>query len=130
MLFIFIAQAIPGNPFVLDYLRKFAAEHEGQVAGPVDVAYQVIMVKKLWFSTRIGKEPLIDQLFHFPQELPKYLQGYHKCSITQCPKLAALLYLINYGRSKTLFSAFETALTQLVPVNFVAQMKIADWKQV
>jgi hypothetical protein len=67
MLFIFIAQAIPGNPFVLDYLRKFAAEHEGQVAGPVDVAYQVIMVKKLWFSTRIGKEPLIDQLFHFPQ---------------------------------------------------------------
>jgi hypothetical protein len=30
MLFIFIAQAIPGNPFVLDYLRKFAAEHEGQ----------------------------------------------------------------------------------------------------
>jgi myosin-7 len=123
------SQAIPGNPFVLDYLRKFAAEHEGQVAGPVDVAYQVIMVKKLWFSTRIGKEPLIDQLFHFPQELPKYLQGYHKCSITQCPKLAALLYLINYGRSKTLFSAFETALTQLVPVNFVAQMKIADWKQ-
>ena len=25
------------------------------------------MVKKLWFSTRIGKEPLIDQLFHFHQ---------------------------------------------------------------
>ncbi|XP_062513709.1 unconventional myosin-VIIa-like isoform X2 [Corticium candelabrum] len=123
------AHAIPGNPFLLDYLRQFAAEQEGKVEGSVDSAYQLVMVKKLWFSTRIGKEPLVDQLFHFHQELPKYLQGYHKCSITQCPKIAALLYLINYGRSMTVFSAFETALTQLVPTTFIAQMKIIDWKK-
>eukprot|EP00118_Oscarella_pearsei_P021084 m.234434 g.234434 ORF g.234434 m.234434 type:complete len:2256 (+) comp40110_c0_seq18:209-6976(+) len=123
------AHAIQDQFFFFDYIRQFIETIIKQAPGEMTTSYKIIYLKKLWLTTKIGTEPLVDHMFHFPQELPKYLQGYHKSSITQCPKLGALLYRINFGRNRTLFSAFETVLAQLVPSNFVGQMKIADWRK-
>ena len=35
------------------------------------------------------------------QELPKYLRGYHKCSVEDAMRLAAAIYRVKYGQDKS-----------------------------
>ena len=49
-------------------------------------------MKKLWATTVPGRDPNADYIFHFYQEKPKYLRGYHKCSREEAFQLAALIY--------------------------------------
>ena len=56
--FFYIAQAIPGNPFILDYLRQFAAEHEGQGLSEHRVAMGALHIP-FAFLTRQLKDPLM-----------------------------------------------------------------------
>ena len=43
------------------------------------VTYQVVFMKNLWTNTIPSKDRNADIIFHFRQELPKLLLGYHRC---------------------------------------------------
>lgn len=38
-----------------------------------------------------------------PQELPKYLRGYHRCTLEECAALGALIYRVRFGDTKAHF---------------------------
>jgi myosin-7 len=49
-------------------------------------------MKKLWVNTVPGRDKNADLIFHFHQEMPKFLRGWHHLDIKQTALLAALLY--------------------------------------
>ena len=44
----------------------------------------------MWINVQPGKDKSADLIFHFPQELPKYLKGWHKLNLNEAVNLAAL----------------------------------------
>ena len=59
-------------------------------------------MRKLWSNCIPGKDLNADCIFHFHQELPKYLRGYHKCSKTEAAQLGAFVYRVKFGKDKRL----------------------------
>ena len=57
-------------------------------------------MRKLWSNCIPGKDLNADCIFHFHQELPKYLRGYHKCSKTEAAQLGAFVYRVKFGKDK------------------------------
>lgn len=68
-----------------------------------NLAYQVFFMKKLWSNTVIGRDRIADVMFHYHQELPKYLRGYHRCSQEDAALLGALMYRVKFGDNKSHF---------------------------
>ncbi|KAK7483154.1 hypothetical protein BaRGS_00025558, partial [Batillaria attramentaria] len=82
----------------------------GGGGGGVDAAASpptLVMLKKIWVSVTPGEDPEADKSFHFPQEVPNFLRGYHQCSPTQVVHLAALLYRIRFGSDAKHFAKFS-----------------------
>ena len=75
-------------------------------------SYQVFFMRKLWSSTVPGKDRCADIIFHFHQELPKLLRGYHQCTREEAAILGALVYRVKYAETKTDISS---VLKSLVP---------------
>lgn len=67
-------------------------------------------MKKLWTNTVPGKDRNADLIFHFHQELPKLLRGYHKCTRDEAAKLASLVYRVRFGESKQELQAIPYVL--------------------
>lgn len=105
-------------------------------------------MKKLWTNTVPGKDRNADFIFHFHQELPKLIRGYHKCSKEEAAKLAALIYRVRFGESKQELQAIpyvflsllkvdhtEVAsfcrqmLRELIPADLVKLQNANDWKR-
>ena len=40
-------------------------------------------------------------MFHYHQELPKYLRGYHKCTKDDAAILGAYIYRVKFGNNKS-----------------------------
>nr|CAD7267185.1 unnamed protein product [Timema shepardi] len=144
--------------------RKSGGEHSDIEAVCVPVAvgaefqYQVFFMKKLWVNAVPGRDKRADTIFHFPQELPKYLRGYHKVSKSDAIRLAALIYRTKFGNSKDELSLVSSRarqgswqgenhsfasprvsmcvllsvshmLAELVPVNLVKIQSPKDWSK-
>ena len=58
-------------------------------------------MKKLWSNTVIGRDRIADVMFHYHQELPKYLRGYHKCTKDDAAILGAYVYRVKFGNNKS-----------------------------
>lgn len=58
-------------------------------------------MKKLWSNTVPGKDLNADIIFHYHQELPKLLRGYHKCTKDDAARLAAFIYRIRFSNSRS-----------------------------
>ena len=74
-------------------------------------AYKVFFMKKLWLNTVIGRDRKADIMFHFNQELPKYLRGYHRCSKEDAALLGAYIYRVKYGDNRSHFALIRYICT-------------------
>uniref|UniRef100_A0A8C1JN12 Myosin VIIAb n=1 Tax=Cyprinus carpio TaxID=7962 RepID=A0A8C1JN12_CYPCA len=103
-----------------DWIKKARAVKDGIVPS---LTYQVFFMKKLWTNTIPGKDPMADSIFHYFQELPKYLRGYHKCSLEEAFQLAALIYRVRFEEDKSQFHNFTKMLKELVPQDMMHQLE-------
>merc|ERR1712241_1439354 len=92
------------------------------------MGYQVFFMKKLWTNTVPGKDRNADIIFHFHQELPKLLRGYHQCTRDEACLLGALIYRVKFGESKQELSALPHMLRELLPIDVVKQMSPQEAK--
>uniref|UniRef100_A0A8C5BYF8 Myosin VIIAa n=1 Tax=Gadus morhua TaxID=8049 RepID=A0A8C5BYF8_GADMO len=109
-----------------DWIKKARPAKEGIVPS---LTYQVFFMKKLWTTTVPGKDAFADSIFHYYQELPKYLRGYHKCSREEVFQLGALIYRVKFEDDKSHFPAIPKMLREIVPQDLIRQMSPDDWKR-
>ncbi|KAG9433649.1 myosin-VIIa isoform X3 [Apis mellifera carnica] len=113
-----------------DWIRKARPSRDG--VSP-QFTYQVFFMKKLWTNTVPGKDRNADLIFHFHQELPKLLRGYHKCTKEEASRLAALVYRVRFGESKQELQAIpilcRQMLRELIPGDLVKVQSSNDWKR-
>lgn len=98
------AFSIPDDVFVFDFIFEIseytrANQPSRSHENPVKVQYQVFFMKKLWINCTPGKDKNADHIFYYPQEVPKYLNGYYNVDIELAKKIAALIYRVRYGSS-------------------------------
>ena len=86
-------------------------------------------MKKLWTNTVPGKDRNADTIFHFHQELPKLLRGYHKCTREEGCMLGALIYRVKFGESKVELQSIPQMLRELVPTDLIKTMSAQEWKR-
>ncbi|XP_073938581.1 unconventional myosin-VIIa isoform X2 [Castor canadensis] len=125
--------SVPENDFFFDFVRhltdwikKARPIKDGIV--PL-LTYQVFFMKKLWTTTVPGKDPMADSIFHYYQELPKYLRGYHKCTREEVLQLGALIYRVKFEEDKSYFPSIPKLLRELVPQDLIRQISPDDWKR-
>uniref|UniRef100_A0A348G641 Myosin VIIa n=1 Tax=Odontomachus monticola TaxID=613454 RepID=A0A348G641_ODOMO len=109
-----------------DWIRKARPSRDG--VSP-QFTYQVFFMKKLWTNTVPGKDRNADLIFHFHQELPKLLRGYHKCTKEEASRLAALVYRVRFGESKQELQAIPQMLRELIPGDLIKIQSTNDWKR-
>uniref|UniRef100_A0AAZ3SL99 Myosin VIIAa n=1 Tax=Oncorhynchus tshawytscha TaxID=74940 RepID=A0AAZ3SL99_ONCTS len=109
-----------------DWIKKARPSKDGIVPS---LTYQVFFMKKLWTNTVPGKDSFADSIFHYYQELPKYLRGYHKCSRDEVFQLGALIYRVKYEDDKSHFPSIPKILRELVPQDLIRQLSPDDWKR-
>uniref|UniRef100_A0A3B3ZWZ4 Myosin VIIAb n=1 Tax=Periophthalmus magnuspinnatus TaxID=409849 RepID=A0A3B3ZWZ4_9GOBI len=125
--------SVPDGDFFFDFVRHLTdwikkARHvkDGQLP---TLTYQVFFMKKLWTNTTPGKDSMADSIFHYYQELPKYLRGYHRCSREEVSQLAALIYRVKYEEDKSHFHNLPKVLKELVPQDMIRLLGPDDWKR-
>uniref|UniRef100_A0A3B4TMB3 Unconventional myosin-VIIa-like n=1 Tax=Seriola dumerili TaxID=41447 RepID=A0A3B4TMB3_SERDU len=94
-----------------------------------NVPYLVIFKRKLWFNVSPGKDLVADLTFHFPQELPKYLRGYHSCTKEDMINLGGLLFRCNVDSDRSQFVMIPKMLRELVPADQIKIMSAEEWKK-
>lgn len=109
-----------------DWIRKARPTRDGSIP---QFTYQVFFMKKLWTNTVPGKDRNADIIFHYHQELPKLLRGYHKCSKDEAARLAALIYRVRYGESKVELQGIPTMLREMIPADLLKAQNANDWKR-
>lgn len=94
----------------------------------INLNYQIFFMKKLWINTIPGRDKNADQIFYFPQELPKYLRGYHKTSKQDLIDLGALVYRSRFGNDPSMLSQFPQILEELIPSDMSRIQSNSQWK--
>lgn len=125
--------SVPEGDFFFDFVRHLTdwikkARPARDGVSP-QFTYQVFFMKKLWTNTVPGKDRNADLIFHFHQELPKLLRGYHKCTKEEAARLAALVYRVRFGESKQELQAIPQMLRELIPGDLLKSQNAADWKR-
>ncbi|XP_066519124.1 unconventional myosin-VIIb [Hoplias malabaricus] len=97
--------------------------------GPRSMPYTVYFMRKLWFNVIPGRDLEADRIFHLPQELPKYLRGYHRCTKEDMVQLGAMLFRMKVDNDKSQFVMIPKMLKELVPNDQLKAMSAEDWKK-
>lgn len=126
--------SVPDGDFFFDFVRhltEWLKKTKSSAAGGAapNLTYQVFFMKKLWSTTVVGADPNADSIFHFHQELPKLLRGYHNCSKEDAIKLAALQYRVLFGDDKKEFGNIPAMLGSFVPGDLKSVMSADEWKK-
>lgn len=121
--------SVPQNDFFFDYIRELTEwmkrARPSRTGGHIQYQYQIFFMKKLWLNTVPGRDKNADVIFHFHQELPKYLRGYHKCSKSDAVRLAALLFRVKFDSSQ--LTSIPQILQEIIPANLIKAQKPNDW---
>ncbi|KAJ8956801.1 hypothetical protein NQ318_014215, partial [Aromia moschata] len=132
-LFVAIADkvfSVPDEVFFYDFLNELinwmrTTKPSWGSATPIQAQYQ-----KLWINTIPGKDPNADFIFHYHQEVPKYLKGYHKCSKQEATKLAALILCARHDENYVdAQSAIQHSLKDIIPVDMIKAASMSEWKK-
>ncbi|XP_070816887.1 unconventional myosin-VIIa [Chaetodon trifascialis] len=120
--------------YFFDSLRQITdwsktAKSIKEAPGPANVPYVVFFMRKLWFNVIPGRDTEADLIFHFPQELPKYLRGYHVCTKEEMVNIAALLLRIKISNDKSQLVTIPKMLKELVPADQLKAMSENEWKK-
>ncbi|XP_074888137.1 unconventional myosin-VIIb isoform X3 [Buteo buteo] len=111
---------------VTDWNRR---NKPGKDGAAMSVAYEVYFMRKLWLNVTPGKDLKADSIFHYHQELPKYLRGYHKCSKDEAVQLAGLIYKVRFNNDRTQLATIPKILKELVPDNLLRAISSDEWKK-
>ncbi|KAI3369062.1 hypothetical protein L3Q82_026031 [Scortum barcoo] len=111
---------------ITDWSKKAKGLKDG---GPVNIPYLVFFMRKLWFNVIPGRDIEADLIFHFPQELPKYLRGYHVCTKEEMINIAALLFRIKVNNDNNQLIMIPKMLKELVPADHLKAMSENEWKK-
>ncbi|XP_018419003.1 PREDICTED: unconventional myosin-VIIb [Nanorana parkeri] len=107
-----------------DYIRK-----SRPTAGATFSSFQLYFMRKLWVNANPGKDIKADCIFHYHQELPKYLRGYHRCSVEEAGNLAGLIYKVQYNNDRTQFANLNKVMRDLVPEYLQRLITPEEWKK-
>lgn len=86
-------------------------------------------MKKLWINAIPGKDPNADQIFHFHQELPKYLRGFHRCTKQDATKLAALILHAKFENDLQQVQSTLQYIKDLIPADLIKAASSSEWKK-
>jgi myosin-7 len=125
--------SVPEGDFFFDFVRHLTEwlkkTKQGAGSQASNLTYQVFFMRKLWANTVVGKDAAADYIFHYHQELPKLLRGYHKCSKEEAVQLAALQYRVRFGEDKKEFGSIPQMLKEFVPSDLIASQSADAWKK-
>ncbi|XP_072936296.1 myosin-VIIa-like [Epargyreus clarus] len=124
--------SVPDNYYFFDFVHELVEwmkqTRPTRGATNVQINYQIFFMKKLWINTVPGKDKNADNIFYFPQELPKYLRGYHKTSKQDLVELAALVYRSRFGNDQALLPQVTQMLDDLIPSDMISIQSKTQWK--
>ncbi|XP_044267931.1 myosin-VIIa-like [Tribolium madens] len=126
--------SIPEDYFFYDFLHELITwmrqtKPSWNSAAPIQAQYQVFFMKKLWIHAVPGKDPNADQIFHFHQELPKFLRGFHKCTKQDAIKLAALVLHTRVDNDYAQAQVAVQHVKELIPGDLVKAAGSSEWKK-
>uniref|UniRef100_A0A8C7NP98 Myosin VIIA n=1 Tax=Oncorhynchus mykiss TaxID=8022 RepID=A0A8C7NP98_ONCMY len=123
--------SVPEGDFFFDFVRHLTdwIKKARPAKDVPSLSYQVFFMKKLWTNTMPGKDSMADSIFHYYQELPKYLRGYHKCSREEVFQLGALIYRVKFEEDKSQFPNVPKMLKELIPQDQIRHLSPEVWKR-
>ncbi|XP_076453984.1 unconventional myosin-VIIa-like isoform X2 [Babylonia areolata] len=98
-------------------------------AGMTPAVPTLVMLKKIWVNVTPGEDLQADKHFHFPQEVPNYVRGYHQLRDEEVVPLAALLYRALYGQDTTGFAKFGEIAPSILPRGYSKNTSLEDVKK-
>ncbi|CAL8392977.1 unnamed protein product [Boreogadus saida] len=120
--------------YFFDSLRQITdwsknAKRVNDVGGPVSVSYMVFFMRKLWYNVIPGRDLEADLIFHYPQELPKYMRGYHVVTKEEMVHIAALLFRIKTGGDAKQLAVLPKLLKEILPADQLKACSENEWKK-
>ncbi|XP_076436063.1 myosin-VIIa-like isoform X2 [Babylonia areolata] len=116
---------LPDRAFYFDclfhaetYWQKPRGDNNGGASSAASSAPSLVMLKKIWVNVNPGVDPEADKYFHFPQEVPNFVRGYHQSSDEEVVQLSALLYRSRFGQDDSHFKRFSEVAPMLLPRGF------------
>ncbi|ETN74934.1 hypothetical protein NECAME_12604 [Necator americanus] len=126
--------AVPENEFFFDFVRQLSDwvqnNHALKEIPLIPVNYQVFFMRKLWMNVKPGEDKSADLIFHYHQECPKYLLGYHKIGKQEAIDNAALiLRAITKDSKNAPLAQIPQLLSELVPKDMMKITSTNEWKK-
>ncbi len=109
-----------------DWIKKARTTKDGTTP---KFTYQVFFMRKLWTNIVPGRDRNADIIFHYHQELPKLLRGYHKCKVEEAIELASYIYRVRNAEDNSQLDNIPKTLKDLVPMDLLKQLSPDEWKK-
>ncbi|XP_063298509.1 unconventional myosin-VIIb [Pelobates fuscus] len=118
--------------FFYDSLRElndYNKKSRPAAGAPSFATFQLYFMRKLWVNLQPGKDLKADCIFHYHQELPKYLRGYHRCTPEDAVNLAGLIYKVQYINDRSHLATINKSLKEVVPEYLLRLSTPDEWKK-